>query len=134
MNDRYRNFRPKPIPKPKLFRFGFGSVILTETETAFFPHFLLTDHKNSSVNSNYATKIATNDTKTQYYIIMFISWCPSAGRGGILCCSSNIDNTYLLYSFGIEFRFRFGFGSVKSPCFGFGSVSVKFCFGRSLFL
>ena len=35
-------------------------------------------------------------------------------------------------SFGIEFRFRFGFGSVKSLCFGFGSVSVKSRFGRSL--
>ena len=39
VNDRYRNFRPKPIPKPKLFRFGFGSVILTETETADLPIF-----------------------------------------------------------------------------------------------
>ena len=29
---------------------------------------LLTDHKNLSVNSNYAAKIATNDTKTKYYI------------------------------------------------------------------
>ena len=35
-------------------------------------------------------------------------------------------------SFGIEFRFWFGFGSVKSLYFGFGSVSVKSRFGRSL--
>ena len=27
------------IPKPKLFRFGFGSVILTETETTDLPIF-----------------------------------------------------------------------------------------------
>ena len=36
------------------------------------------------------------------------------------------------YYFGIEFRFRFGFGSVKNPDFGFGPVSVKFHSGRSL--
>ena len=29
----------RPIPKPKLFRFGFGSVILTETETTDLPIF-----------------------------------------------------------------------------------------------
>ena len=39
---------------------------------------------------------------------------------------------YSIYCFGIEFRFRFGFGSVKNPYFGFGPVSVKFYSGRSL--
>ena len=43
LNNRYRNFWPKPIPK--LFR--FGSVILTETETTdftIFEHFLSEMH------------------------------------------------------------------------------------------
>ena len=31
VNDRNRNFRPKTEPEPKSFRFGSGSVILTET-------------------------------------------------------------------------------------------------------
>ena len=46
VNDRYRN---------RLF-------------STFLP---LTDYKNSSVNSNYIAIIATNDTKTQYYITTY---------------------------------------------------------------
>ena len=37
VNDRNRNFQTKPMQKQ--FRFGFGSVILTETETADLPIF-----------------------------------------------------------------------------------------------
>ena len=80
VNDRNRNFRPKPIPKPKLFRFGFGSVILTETETAFSPHFYCWQIKNSFVNSNYTSKIATNDTKTKNYV--HTSYNPGARAQG----------------------------------------------------
>ena len=45
--------------------------------------------------------------------------------------SDNFENIYNI-GFGIEFRFRFGSGSVKNSYFGFGPVSVKFHSGRSL--
>ena len=107
MNDRnqYRN------------RNCFGSVILTETETTdltIFEHFFGEMDFKKVKNFNFCLVfniLMYRVAKSNHYkfiknILLNLLWFDFA-------------TMYLLqYSFGIEFRYRFGFGSVKSLCFG----------------
>ena len=115
VNDRNQNFRPKPVPEPKSFRFGSGLVIFTKTGMG----------THSFVHSKRPSQLGQ-----KFFVLVFYStktylteWFHYTAEKICHCFSLNTLEAlkfykYLKYCFGIGFWFWLVSGSVKNPYFG----------------